>query len=166
MPYGVLGGAKVMFQRIAGVGGEISAVYLIDAAGDSSAILLDTLESLLFGPVISPAGDRIALLAWGSSCYDVQVRGLDGSLAGQSSFPCNDESPPSWSPDGQVLVFGVGFVGEPDWGVYAYRPASESTTALRLFDHPWASVPTSPPAPSTSRQPAAWRGRAFARSTG
>src|ERR1041385_3431870 len=132
--YDALGSGKVMFSRI-GAGGRVSAVYLIDAAAHRTSIVFATCTSLVFGPALSPTGDRVAWLRLTDfqSCYDVYVTDLSGGNARQlSAFSCNSEGTPAWTPAGGAVVFLVD-AGISTWGIFQRELAGNSPVALRTF---------------------------------
>lgn len=141
VPFGAIGNARVLFQRIGGPTGSFTGVYLLDGSGDSSALVLRDPVELLFGPALAPSGDRVVVKGWGSSAYDIQVMALNGALLAESSFPGHDESVPSWSPDGSFVVFHVGDNSRPAWGIYRLDPGSNTTAPLIEFDHPVGECP-------------------------
>ena len=107
MAFDAIGSGKVMFQRIGG-GGTFRAVYLIDADARQTSTVLDTVSSfLVMGTSISPAGDEVAWRRWNpEGCYSVYTTDLTGGRPRRlSSFSCNSEDDPSWTPSGSAVVF-------------------------------------------------------------
>lgn len=105
--FDAIGSGKVMFQRIGG-GGTFRAVYLIDADARQTSTVLDTVSSfLVMGTSISPAGDEVAWRRWNpEGCYSVYTTDLTGGRPRRlSSFSCNSEDDPSWTPSGSAVVF-------------------------------------------------------------
>jgi hypothetical protein len=134
--YEAIGSGKVMFQRI-GSGGAFDAVYVIDADARRTTSALDTVSSPVFGASLSPSGEAVTGLLWtdGVSCYDVYVTDLSGGHKERlSSFSCNAEGPPAWTPDGSAVVFVVeGLLPSSAWGIYRGVLASGASEALRTF---------------------------------
>jgi Tol biopolymer transport system component len=128
-----MGSGKVMFQRISD-GGRVDAVYLIDADAHRTSVVLDT-AGVVFGPSISPTGDRVAWLRLTDyqSWYDVYTTDLTGgSLQRLSSFSGNSEGVPAWTPTGSGVVFSVRDYPNA-WGIFRRVLTTNSLETLRTF---------------------------------
>ena len=128
-----------MFQRV-GTGGSYDALYLIDADARRTLIALDTVESLVLRPSVSPSGDAVVWLRWtfpnAGSAYDVHTTDLSGAdPARRVSFLGNAEGPPAWTPDGSAVVLLVeeGLAPPNRWGLYRHVLATEVTELLLTF---------------------------------
>jgi Tol biopolymer transport system component len=132
LPFDRLGAGKIVFHR-----GDFSAqgwrdgIYMIDPASRTTRFEFDGGNGWYpAGPQVSPDGLRIAYtrLTDNKTLFDVYVANLDGSAATRvSAFP-GQEGPPSWSPDGQELVF---YAWETNIGENFYRqPPTPGTSQL------------------------------------
>jgi hypothetical protein len=133
----LLGSGKVLFQRFGPVGGTGSGVYLIDAGAGASSAVLDSVRSPVFGPALSPDGERVAWGRWTdfTYAYDVYVTDLSGGAPRRvSSFARNTEGPPAWTPDGSAIVFSNdGSLWASPWGILRRDLDTYALTALRTF---------------------------------
>jgi hypothetical protein len=130
----LLGSGKVLFQRYGRDGGW---VYLIDAGAGASRVVLDSVRSWVFGPALSPDGERVAWARWTdlTYAYDVYVTDLSGGAPRRiSSFPSNIEGPPAWAPDGSaILFFNSGVLSSTPWGILRRDLDTDALTAVRTF---------------------------------
>ena len=132
--FDAIGSSKVMFQRIGG-GGTFHAVYLIDADARQTSTVLDTVSSfLVMGTSISPAGDEVAWRRWNpEGCYSVYTTDLTGGRPRRlSSFSCNSEDDPSWTPSGSAVVFPVGAFAAA-FGIHQRVLTTDALITLRTF---------------------------------
>ena len=105
-----LGGAKVLFQRDDGF-----ETYLAD--GSTHQVSLVPLPPVTSGfwtmnAALSPDGSSIAYRAYSglNTAWDIFVANVDGSGSRRiAGFEGNFEGPPSWSPDGNDVVYYLSF---------------------------------------------------------
>ena len=131
VPFGLLGSGRVAFERIGG-GGAYGAIYVIDATAMSSAHSFD--NSLTWGPALSPDGRRLAYmhLTDFTTGWDVYVANIDGTGVQHATRFTEQESPPTWTPDGAKIVVprvvGSSFVRN----VYSQSPVADPGDVIQL----------------------------------
>jgi TolB protein len=104
IPYETLGKGKLVFQRIGPNGGNYEGVYVIDVTGRRS---WGASNGVLWGPAVSPDGEKIAYAAFTSlnTKYDVYVMNIDGSNSKRISDLIGQERPPSWTLDSRQVLY-------------------------------------------------------------
>jgi len=103
VPYPLLGSGKVAFERIGG-SGMYNAIYVVDATAMSSVHAFD--NTVTWGPALSPDGLRLAYAAYSDTAtrFDVYVSNIDGTGVQHVTRFRQQESPPTWTPDGAKIV--------------------------------------------------------------
>jgi hypothetical protein len=130
VPYDQLGVGKIVFHRadLSGPGWR-DGVYMIDPVARTSSFEFDGGPGWsVDGPQVSPDGRNIAYTRATdqNTLIDVYVANLDGSGERQvSAFPTG-EGPPSWTPDGQQILF---YAAGTDYNYNLYRQPPVMPTA-------------------------------------
>jgi Tol biopolymer transport system component len=130
VPYALLGSGKVAFERIGASGYD--AIYVIDATAMSSAHSFDT--TLAWGPALSPDGRRLAYMHLTdlTTGWDVYVANIDGTGVQQATRFTQQESPPTWTPDGAKIVVPRVVGSSLVRNVYSQSPVANPGDVIQL----------------------------------
>ena len=131
VPFGLLGSGKVAFERIGGDGGY-GAIYVIDATAMSSAHAFDNEAAL--GPALSPDGRRLAYMHLTdlTTGWDVYVANIDGTGVQHATRYTQQESPPTWTPDGAKIVVPRVVGSSLVRNVYSQSPVANPGDVIQL----------------------------------
>lgn len=131
VPFGLLGSGKVAFERIGG-GGAYGAIYVIDATATSSAHAFDNEAAL--GPALSPDGRRLAYMHLTdlTTGWDVYVANIDGTGVQHATRYTQQESPPTWTPDGAKIVVPRVVGSSLVRNVYSQSPVADPGDVIQL----------------------------------
>jgi dipeptidyl aminopeptidase/acylaminoacyl peptidase len=87
-----------------------------------------------WGPALSPDGLRLAYTAYsgGNTLYDEYVANIDGTgVLHATHFP-QQESPPTWTPDGAKIVVAAGVASGFIYDVYSQSPVENPGDLTQL----------------------------------
>ena len=131
VPYALLGSGKVAFERIGG-SGMYGAIYVVDATAMSSAHAFD--NTVTWGPALSPDGLRLAYAAYSDTAtgFDVYVSNIDGTGVQHVTRFRQQESPPTWTPDGAKIVVAAGVASNVVYDVYSQSPVANAGDLTQL----------------------------------
>jgi WD40 repeat protein len=101
-PRGPLANGKIAFIS---EHDEYNDIYVVNPDGSEVTRLTYTNDNKEYWPVWSPDGSRIAYFTYSPEHDGLNVMNADGSNPVMVADMVNNITPPSWSPDGQWLVF-------------------------------------------------------------
>lgn len=150
IPYDILGSGKLVFERVNGYNG----ICIIDIEKGWAWSIGE--GQVTNGPSVSPNGDKIAycdFTAIGSSAYDVYIVNIDGTNLQRVSDISGQEYSPSWTPDGNHILF-YSFLFAPATGnqiLYRQSPLINPTDLVPVVDFGKINPPTfySPEGPAS-----------------
>jgi len=133
IPFSDIGEGRLVFDRIGPEGNSYEDVYVIDAAAGTSWKV--NIPSVMDGPQVSPDGSRIAgvMPSYTDSLYDVFTIEIDGTQPQNISSLAGQDRQPSWTPDGQRVLFWV--MNPPDIPLYIQTatPNPPDRAIIRTF---------------------------------
>jgi len=121
IPYENLVQGKLVFERIGPFENNYNGVYVIDA-NTRTSWGIDYGNST--APQVSPEGIRIAFSKYYDSqtIFDIHVMQIDGTQIQNISLISGQDRQPSWTPDGNQLLFWVD--APPNLPLYRQTPAA------------------------------------------
>ena len=100
-------GTKILFSF--GLGrwlGDVTDIYIVDANGANRVNLAQGRHKVNHSPVASPDGKRIAFASYRDDNYEIYVMDADGKNSKNLTLHLDDDTCPTWSPDGTKIAFG------------------------------------------------------------
>jgi len=141
IPYDILGSGKLVFERVNGYNG----ICVIDIENRWAWSICD--GYVTNGPAVSPNGEKIAYCNFtetGNSAYDVYIVNIDGTNLTRVSDITGQEHSPSWTPDGNQILF-TSSLFSPVTGynvLYRQTPLMNSTDLVPVVDYGKINPPT------------------------
>jgi hypothetical protein len=140
IPFARLGQGKLVFGRIGPSGNNYSGIYVVDIDQQRSWGIDG---EVIFGPSISPDGQRIAYTTYTSTktAYGVYIMNIDGTNQQCVSDIEGQEHSPSWAFDGkQILFHAETFSMAAMCPLYRQSPEPNPHDRVLLFDFGTRSV--------------------------
>jgi len=137
IPYNLLGQGKLVFKRIGPLGNAYSRINVIDI-DQKRCWNIDCGSAM--APSVSPNGDKIAFMKWGTdqTIWDIYTMDIDGknqiditNLEGWEDFP-------SWSYDGTQILFSRDiFYSNTNYihGLYHQSPVLNTSNLVQVLDY-------------------------------
>lgn len=97
------GQSTVTFVRYNG--SDYRVIEMRPNGTDEHRVLGPESKSAFYSAAMSPDGRRVTLSIFDGSQYDLWTKRLDGNLRQVTDTPNRDEYSPTWTPDGDTIVF-------------------------------------------------------------
>jgi Tol biopolymer transport system component len=137
IPYHLLGQGKLVFNRIGPEYNSYSVICVIDA-DQHQCRNFDC--GLVFAPSVSPNGDKIALMKWGTdqTSWDIYITDINGKNQKDITSLVGTENDPSWTFDGTRVLFSLDcFYTNINLTevLYCQSPVADPTDRIQILDY-------------------------------
>ena len=135
-------GTKIVFSF--GLGrwlGDVVDIYIMDAKRRERVNITQGRQNVNHSPVVSPDGKRIAFASYRDDNYEIYVMDADGKNPKNLTLHLDDDTCPTWSPDGTKIAFGSRQVREDILShsdIFVMN--ADGTNRINLTRNPQASI--------------------------
>ena len=134
IPYSLLGQGKLVFTRIGPLDNAYSGIYVIDV-DQQRCWNFDC--GVVFAPSVSPDGDRISYMKWGTdhTAWDIYIMDIEGKNQRNITNLVGKENDPSWTFDGSQVFFSRDYPEDNIVGLYRQSPVPNPTDLVQVIDY-------------------------------